>query len=111
MPRRRQPASNQTAYTTIEISGHKGHGSSFDVEVEFSVSPVVAATYMQPAEGGEVEIVRIRVLDPEKDTRGRAQYRAAPEWLISLIEECVDVVKIGEDAEPDDDREEERGER
>ena len=44
---------------SFETSVERG-GEEIDVHVVYSATPVVPATYRQPAEGGEVEIISIK---------------------------------------------------
>lgn len=52
----------QFTFTTYLTRGKMER--EYEVEVTYSVTPFVAATHMQPAEGGEVEILSTRVLTP-----------------------------------------------
>lgn len=46
--------------TSFSRETARGGEIDFDVEVEYSVSAFIPATHMQPAEGGEVEILSVR---------------------------------------------------
>ncbi|MGV1682957.1 hypothetical protein [Sphingopyxis sp. NJF-3] len=47
------------------------NGEPVDAEVAFTVSPIIPATYLQPAEGGEVEIQRVLIDDGRDDILDR----------------------------------------
>jgi FKBP-type peptidyl-prolyl cis-trans isomerase (trigger factor) len=59
-------------------------GEAFDVRVAYDVTPFVAATYWQPAEGGDVELIAITrdgkpitlPDDVERELHERAEARA-----------------------------------
>jgi hypothetical protein len=99
------PDRKHYADVTIELQGHKGYGASVEVEVEFTVSPIIPArgpSYAsggQPAEGGEVEITAIKPY--VKEDRKRA-YLDAPGWLADLLAECIDTDELLANAEPDE---------
>ncbi len=59
-----------------------------DLRVTYEVTPFVAATYWQPAEGGECEIISVKLYGKEYPTSAEddeyllemAQARAADDW-------------------------------
>jgi hypothetical protein len=77
----------------VELSGHRG--TSIRCEVEFTQTPVVAATREGPAEGGETEIILVRPFEYRKTATGflgtERHYLAAANWLVELLVECIDV--------------------
>ena len=90
---------------TIELSGHKGCGASFDCEIEFTREPIVPAqTYGDPSdcfpeEGGEVEITAVRPykcnIVPATGRRGTTrEYLPCPKWLEDLLTDCIDPVSL-----------------
>ena len=94
--RRRLPAS-ATFYdvVTIELTGNgNGYGDSIDCEVEFLVTRPIPATYDDPAEGGECEIVAVRPFRyARRDgvvTTTRV-YEPVPDWLDEMLRQCIDV--------------------
>ena len=64
-----------------------------DVSVTYSVTPFIRATYWQPAEGGEVEIIAVK--------RDGCHFHLADDEERALIEQC--------EARASSDMEEERG--
>lgn len=67
----------QFTFTTYLTRGRMER--EYEVEVTYSVTPFVAATYMQPAEGGEVEILSTRVLTPGPEAWPVTDYEF--DWL------------------------------
>lgn len=65
-----------TFETTVEREDE-----GFDVKVTYSISPIIEATYWQPAEGGEVELISVKK-DGKEITLTDAEEDA-------LIEECI----------------------
>ena len=47
---------------TIEIDGE-----DVEVAVEYTASPIIGATYWQPAEGGEIEILTVTISGTNKE--------------------------------------------
>lgn len=58
-----------------------------ELAVIYDVTPLVAATYWQPAEGGEVELISVK--------HGGADYPLSGEQEAALIRECEE--RAGED--------------
>lgn len=68
-----------TFTTEIERGDHE-----FEVRVTYSVTPFIAATYWQPAEGGEVEIISIK-----RDGKPISLTDAEEDALLTMAEERV----------------------
>ena len=97
----RAPARAETFVdlVTIELSGHKGSGASFDCEVGFTRGRIVAArTYGDPSdcfpeEGGEVEITAVRpytcnIVPADAEAR-RANICPARNGSRTLLTDCI----------------------
>jgi hypothetical protein len=70
------------------------HGDYADINliatIEFTCTPFIAATYDDPAEGGEVEVVEVvEVFVPGKTTADRVTLEC-PKWLSDWIMANVD---------------------
>ena len=99
---------------TIEFSAlaHEGYGS-IDVEVEFTATRYVRATWEQPAEGDEREIVKVRPFVRKKTSLGfkstEREYLETPAWLTETLTGCIDPSELHVDwREYDEAREYER---
>ena len=93
-----RPDETLTSYATIELSAgtvHKGYGADIDVEIEFTQTPIVrcspfcAPEDSFPTEGGERELVSVRPI--KSMTGGKVEYLDAPEWLLNMLAECIDI--------------------
>jgi hypothetical protein len=82
---------------TINLDGHKGYGAEITVEVEFTATRPVSATWTQPAEGNEIEIVAVRPIlvtrDPHTFNASRT-YLDCPAWLAADINACIDAAEL-----------------
>ena len=104
-----QPSGTRTFYhdVTIELSGHKGCGSNFDVEVEFTATrDTPARLYGEPgdcypAEAGEREIVTVRAKFGGGKLRS-ASYHDLPDWLVDYVKDCIDLREIEVDWSEDE---------
>jgi hypothetical protein len=83
---------------TINLDGHKGYGADINVEVEFTASRPVAATWTQPAEGEEIEIVAVRPILVTRTPRALKQttrtYLDCPAWLAADLQACIDAAEL-----------------
>ena len=101
---------------TLEVLAH---GNSFELvaTVDFTASPIVPATYWEPAEGGEVEVIGVTSLAHEYtvevvDEPGGAPKRVkketvmvCPPELAKLIVANLDESVLFQSADFDDDHE------
>lgn len=100
---------------TQVITLNENDDAAFYVEVEFYITPGSPQTWEQPAEGPEIEIIRVRPYETRKLYPGEVGYGVnysniektvwldLPRWLEALLIEAVDVDKL-EAEEPDPDR-------
>lgn len=95
----------------IDIAGN-------DVEIEFSftATPVVPATWDDPAEGGEIEISNAFVLIYKHKDDKEPERHEAPMWLLNILSNDSDIterlyesISDAWDEDPDDYRDDDRG--
>lgn len=79
------------------------NGESVEAEVAFTVSPFIAATYWQPAEGGDVEIQRVLIDDGRDDILDRLS-GAALDALTRKMAEAITDDDFDHGPDPDDMR-------
>jgi hypothetical protein len=103
----------RTKHTDTQvITLNENDDAAFYCEVDFYITPGSPQTWEQPAEGPEIEIIRVRPYTTRKRYPGEAWlglpqevifYLDCPLWLERLLIEAVDVDKLEAD-EPDPDR-------
>jgi len=99
---------------TQVITLNENDDAAFEVEIDFYITPGSPQTWEQPAEGPEVEIIRVRPYATRKLYPGEVGYSVnfsnyektvyldTPKWLERLLIEAVDVDKLeAEPADPD----------
>jgi hypothetical protein len=100
----------RTKHTDTQvITLNENDDAAFYCEVDFYITPGSPQTWEQPAEGPEVEIIRVRPYTTRKRYPGESIGREViffldtPKWLEALLFDAVDVDKLEAD-EPDPDR-------
>ena len=87
----------------IQFNGHRGAtGSEIEVEIEYTATRPIRATHTDPADPGEIEIVRERPFIEKRDEKyqrihGSRTYLDCPEWLARDLIDCIDT----DEFEPD----------
>lgn len=66
---------------TLEHVDTNGDDASLDGTLEYTMSPIIPATYWEPAEGGEVELDGFYLKDGTKAEMTDAEYDAAYEFV------------------------------
>ena len=91
---------------SVDLSGHKGCGDDFLVEVEFTATPYIPArgpSYAsggEPACGDERELVRVLPFEYAKVdgiVTTKRVYLDCPPWLAESIKQCIDVNELTAD--------------
>ena len=108
---RRQPTNKATFYDalTIQIEGHKGCGSIFNVEVEYTATRGRSGHPNDPdTVASEVEIVCVRpftvgVVEATGRKSTKRQYLECEQWLVDLLTECIDTDALEPDWREIDD--------
>jgi hypothetical protein len=101
----------RTKHTDTQvITLNENDDAAFCVEIDFYLTPGSPQTWEQPAEGPEVEIIRVRPFETRERYPGegvmpggwKTVYLDCPNWLERLLIEAVDVDKLeAEPADPD----------
>jgi len=63
------------------------------VEITFTVTPVIRATYWEPAEGGEIEIENVTVTKVSGATYDLDRHEVTNGWLYLLDQSAWDMVE------------------
>jgi hypothetical protein len=113
----------RTKHTDTQvITLNENDDAAFSVEIDFYVTPGSPQTWEQPAEGPEIEIIRVSPYTTRKRYPGEGAifvgrgevtfFLDCPKWLERLLIEAVDVDKLqAEEADPDREYDRRRDER
>jgi hypothetical protein len=62
--------------------------TELNIQVEYSITPVVPAGHDQPASGGEIEILDVRPFTEKPG--GKRQWLECPQWLTEILLKAID---------------------